>query len=60
MRIVGTGQVCSKFFPQVMKGIPWHVFPTAFPSHPSAPLALDLSPAKTHVAWFQDLMKLRL
>ena len=43
-----------------MKGIPWHVFPTAFSSRPSAPLSQDLSPAKTHGAWLQDLMKLRL
>ena len=27
---------------------------------PSAPLSQDLSPAKTHGAWLQDLMKLRL
>jgi len=23
-----------------MKGVPWHVFPTAFSSHPSAPLSI--------------------
>ena len=43
-----------------MKGIPWHVFPTAFSSCSSAPLSRDLSPAKTHDAWLQDLMKLKL
>lgn len=41
-----------------MKGIPWHVFPTAFSSCPSA-LSWDSSPAKTQDAWLQDLMKLR-
>ena len=45
---------------QVMKGIPSHVFPTAFSSCPSAPLSQDLSLAKTHGAWLQGLMKLRL
>ena len=43
-----------------MKGIPSHVFPTAFSSCPSAPLSQDSSPAKTHGAWLQGLMKLRL
>ena len=43
-----------------MKGVPWHVFPTAFSSCPSVPLSQDLSPAKTHSAWLQDLMNLRL
>ena len=52
MKAVSTGQV--------MKVIPWHVFPTAFSSHPSAPPSWDLSLAKTHDAWLQDLMKLRL
>ena len=42
-----------------MKGIPWHVFPTAFSSHPSAHLSQDLSLAKTHDAWLQNIMKLR-
>ena len=50
----------EQIFWQVMKGIPWQVFPTTFSSHPPAPLSLDLSPAKTHDAWLQDLMKLRL
>ena len=43
-----------------MKRIPWHVFPTAFSSHPSASLSQDLSLVKTHSVWLQDLMKLRL
>ena len=50
----------EQIFWQVMKGIPWQVFPTTFSSHPPAPLSLDLSPAKTHDAWLQDLMNLRL
>ena len=29
-----------QFFQQVMKGIPQHVFPTAFSFHPSAPLSI--------------------
>ena len=44
----------------LMKGIPWHIFPTAFSSHPPAPLSWDLSLAKTHDGWLQDLMQLRL
>ena len=47
-------------FQQIMKWIPGHVFPTAFSSHPSAPLSRDLSLGKTHDDWIQDLMKLRL
>ena len=43
-----------------MKGIPQHVIPTDISSRPSAPLSWDLSPAKTHGPWLQDLMKLRL
>ena len=43
-----------------MKGITRHVFPTAFSSCPSAHLSRDLTLAKTHGAWLQDLMKLRL
>ena len=41
-----------------MKGIPWHVFPTAFSSCPSA-LSRDLSPTKTQNG-FGYLIKLRL
>ena len=40
-------------------GIPWLVFLTAFSFCPSAPLSRGLSPAKTHDAWFQDVMELR-
>ena len=36
METVSTGQEFSRFFWQAMKGIPWHVFPTAFSSCPSA------------------------
>ena len=43
-----------------MKGIPWHIFPTAFSSCSSAPLTRDLRPAKTDDDWLQDLMKLKL
>ena len=50
----------QQIFLQVMKGIPRHVSPTAMSSPPSAPLSWDLSLAKTHGAWLQDLMKLRL
>ena len=42
-----------------MKGIPWHIFPTAFSSCPSA-LTRDLSPTKTQDAWLPHLMKLKL
>ena len=30
----------QQIFWQVMKGISWHVFPTPFSSHPSAPLSI--------------------
>ena len=50
----------EQIFWQVMKGILWHIFPTAFSSRPSDPLFWDLSPAKTCDAWLPDLMKLRL
>ena len=50
----------QQIFWQATKGIPWHVFSSAFSSHPSAPLSWDLSLAKTHDEWLQDLMKLRL
>ena len=50
----------QQIFQQAMKGIPWHIFSSAFSSHPSAPLSWDLSLAKTHDEWLQDLMKLRL
>ena len=42
-----------------MKGIPRHVFLTAFSFCPSFPLSWGLSLAKTHGAWFQDPMELR-
>ena len=29
-----------QIFWQIMKGIPWHIFPTAFSSHPPAPLSI--------------------
>ena len=29
-----------QFFQKVMKGIPWHILPTVFSSHPSAPLSI--------------------
>ena len=35
-----------QFFQQVMKGIPQHVFPTAFYSHPSAPLSIYVTAYK--------------
>ena len=60
MNTMSTGQVFSRFFWRAMQGIPWHFFPTAFSSHLSAPLSQDLSLTKTHDAWLQDLMKLRL
>ena len=31
MKIVGTGQAFSRFSLQVIKGVPWHVFPLLFP-----------------------------
>ena len=49
-----------QIFWQVVTGLPQHVFPTAFSSRPLAPFSQDLSPMKTHVAWLQELMKLRL
>ena len=49
----------QQIFQQAMKGIPWHIFPTAFSSCPSA-LSWDSSQAKTQDAWLQDLMKCRL
>ena len=42
-----------QIFWQIMKGIPQYVFPTTFPSPPSAPLSQDLSLAKTHGAGFR-------
>ena len=49
-----------QIFRQVVKGIPRHVFPTAFSSGASAPLSWDLNRTKTHGAWLQELMTLRL
>ena len=49
-----------QIFRQVVKGIPRHVFPTAFSSGASAPLSWDLNQTKTHGAWLQELMTLRL
>ena len=59
MKTASTGQAFSRFSQQVMKGILWHNFPTAFSSGPAVPLSWDLNPAKTHSSWFQDLMNLR-
>ena len=59
MKTASRGQV-SADFPAGYEGDSLARFPTAFSSCPSAPLSRDLSPAKTHDAWLQDLMKLRL
>ena len=59
MKTVSTGQVFS-IFSGDYEGDSLACFPTAFSSHPSAPVPWDLSLAKTHGAWLQELMKLRL
>ena len=60
MKTVSTGQVFSRSSSRLSRGFLDTFFLTALSSRPSSPLSCDLSPAKTHGAWLQDLMKLRL